>query len=200
MNIIGHFATITQHKLEVMKNCFKVGLYWQGICHDMSKYSPTEFFPGVKFYQGNRSPNNAEREANGLSVAWIHHKGRNKHHYEYWTDYSSKGKRGQLVGVKMPRKYIAEMFCDRVAASKIYNKTNYSDSFPLAYLLQGIDHVMMHDNTKNDITYLLLMLKKRGEAYTFKYIKNKYLKGAKIPKLNIKKIKMDNPIPDKMSK
>lgn len=200
MDIGGHFHTITQHKYEVMKNCFRVGLYWQGLCHDLSKFSPTEFIPGVIYYQGNRSPNNAEREAKGLSVAWIHHKGRNKHHYEYWTDYSAEGKRGVLSGVRMPRKYIAEMFCDRVAASKIYNKEKYSDSFPLAYLLQGVDGMLMHDITKNEITYLLLMLKHKGERYTFNFIKKKYLKGAKIPKLNIEKIKIDNPIPNQMSK
>ncbi len=200
MNVIGHFLTITGHKIEVMKNCFAAGLYLQGILHDLSKYSPTEFIPGAVYYQGNRSPNNAEREDTGVSKAWLHHKGRNKHHYEYWTDYCPNAKKGQLVGAPMPRKYIAEMLCDRVAASKIYNKNNYSDAYPLAYLMQGIDCVLMHEKTKNDLVFLLDMLKKKGEAYTFSYIKKAYLKGKRVPKMDIEKIKSENPIPELMSK
>ena len=86
MNVWGHFKTITSHKLLVMKYCFQVGLYRQGLLHDLSKYTPTEFWRGAVYYQGNRSPNDEERRENGCSVAWMHHKGRNKHHYEYWTD------------------------------------------------------------------------------------------------------------------
>lgn len=86
--VIGHFTTITRHKILVMKECFKIGLYKQGLTHDLSKYSPTEFLVGCKYYQGNRSPNNAEREETGVSKAWLHHKGRNRHHFEYWIDYS----------------------------------------------------------------------------------------------------------------
>ena len=76
-----HFLTITQHKLLVMQNCFRVGLFKQGLLHDLSKYSPAEFLTGVHYYQGDRSPNAAEREEKGYSSAWLHHKGRNKHHF-----------------------------------------------------------------------------------------------------------------------
>ena len=89
MNIKGHFETITRHKLLVMKYCFECGLYEQGLAHDLSKYSPTEFIPGCIYYQGDHSPNEAERAAKGYTSAWLHHKGRNKHHLEYWIDYST---------------------------------------------------------------------------------------------------------------
>ena len=89
MNIKGHFETITRHKLLVMKYCFECGLYQQGLTHDLSKYSPTEFIPGCIYYQGDHSPNEAERAARGYSSAWLHHKGRNKHHLEYWIDYTT---------------------------------------------------------------------------------------------------------------
>ena len=89
INILRHFHTITEHKIVVARHCFRVGMYWQGLTHDLSKYSPTEFWPGCRYYQGYRSPNNAEREQKGYSSAWLHHKGRNKHHYEYWIDYST---------------------------------------------------------------------------------------------------------------
>lgn len=87
----NHFKTITHHKKLVMQHCFRVGLYYQGLTHDLSKYSPVEFLPGVRFYQGDRSPNDAERKTKGYSAAWLHHKGRNKHHLEYWVDYSAEG-------------------------------------------------------------------------------------------------------------
>ena len=110
MNWYKHLKTINHHKWLVMKNCFRVGLYKQGLLHDLSKYSWTEFSVGVKYYQGDRSPNDAEREDKGYTSAWLHHKGRNKHHLEYWVDYSTDHS-GALAGCKMPEKYVVEMFC-----------------------------------------------------------------------------------------
>ena len=133
MHYWKHFKTITEHKLLVMRGCFRLGLYKQGLLHDMSKYSPSEFLVGAKYYQGVQSPNNAERLAIGYSSAWLHHKGRNKHHYEYWLDYSAHVGEG-IIPVQMPDQYIAEMFVDRVAASKIYNKGHYTDDIPLKEL------------------------------------------------------------------
>ena len=105
-----HFKTITKHKLMVMHYCFRIGLYKQGLLHDLSKYTPSEFLVGCKYYQGNRSPNNAEREDTGVSTAWLHHKGRNKHHYEHWVDYSINDPEHVIMGAKMPRRYVAEMW------------------------------------------------------------------------------------------
>ena len=126
--IWNHFRTITYHKYLVAKGCFRVGLFWQGLRHDLSKYSPTEFLAGIKYYQGTRSPNNAEREEKGYSAAWLHHKGRNRHHYEYWTDYSIEAGAGIIAPVPMPDRYIAEMIMDRIAASKVYEGRNYTDA------------------------------------------------------------------------
>ena len=133
MNALRHFGTITKHKLLVMKACFQVGLYRQGLLHDLSKYGWTEFRVGCRYYQGTRSPNNAEREEKGYSSAWLHHKGRNKHHYEYWIDYGTHG--AVLEGMKMPVNYVVEMFLDRIAASKVYRGTAYTDRDPLDYFL-----------------------------------------------------------------
>ena len=119
--ITGHFVTITHHRHLVRKNCFKMGLYWQGLVHDLSKYTPAEFLIGARCYQGTRSPNAREREIRGYSTSWLHHKGRNKHHFEYWIDFFKKNEYGDgIVPVPMPDKYIAEMMADRVAASMIY--------------------------------------------------------------------------------
>ena len=104
-----HLKTVTRHKWLVMEGCFQVGLFRQGIMHDLSKFSPTEFIVGAKYWQGNRSPNNAEREDIGYSSSWLHHKGRNKHHYEYWIDYSANDIRGGMAPAPMPTRYVIEM-------------------------------------------------------------------------------------------
>ena len=171
INIYKHLRTVGRHRREVMKNCFRAGLYWQGLTHDLSKYSPEEFWISCKMYQGTRSPNEAERELKGYSTAWMHHKGRNKHHFEYWNDYSPKTKRNEAV--KMPLIYVAEMFCDRVAASKIYMGDNYTDASPLAYYRRGnAAQRLIHPDTAKLIEMLLVMLAEEGEDYTFAYIRH----------------------------
>lgn len=166
---IKHFVTITKHRHKVIANCAKAGIFWQGLRHDLSKYSPTEFIPGAKFFQGTRSPNERERELYGASSAWMHHKGRNRHHYEYWNDYNPKTK--QIENVKMPVRYVIEMFCDRVAASKIYNGKNYTNEHPYNYFLNIKGKNRMHPETEELLNKLLVMLKDEGEKKTFEYIR-----------------------------
>ncbi len=176
MKIWKHFKTITYHKYLVMQGCFKVGLYWQGIFHDMSKYSPSEFWVGAKYYQGNRSPNNAEREAIGYSSSWLHHKGRNKHHYEYWIDYSTKDIAGGMAPAPMPSKYVGEMLMDRIAACKVYNGKDYTSTSPWEYYKSGREKAPLHPETKRLLEKLLLMLAEYGEDRTFAYIRRKVLR------------------------
>ncbi len=171
----GHFMTVAKHKIMVGKHCFRLGLYYQGIVHDLSKYSPTEFFTGVKYYQGDKSPNFAERVANnGYSYAWLHHKGRNKHHLEYWIDYDlSPG--ATMMGLEMPPRYLAEMFCDRLAASKTYNGENYKISDSYDYLMLVKDHYIIHPNTLAELEKIMLILRDEGEDAAFLYIKREIL-------------------------
>ncbi len=171
MKWLDHLKTINAHKLQVMKHCFACGLYYQGIMHDLSKYSWTEFSQGAKYFQGNRSPNDAEREAKGYTEAWLHHKGRNKHHLEYWIDYSVDKSKG-LVGCRMPKRYVIEMFCDRVAACKIYNKGHYDQTQALAYYQKGRAGKLLHEETRALLEKYLTMLAEKGEEYTFSYIRN----------------------------
>ncbi len=175
-NGIHHFSTITRHKLLVGKLCFRCGLYRQGLMHDLSKYGPSEFLVGVKYYQGDRSPNDAEREAKGVTTAWLHHKGRNKHHLEYWVDYDVTRKVPGMTGMKMPDNYIVEMFCDRIAASKIYKGNDYTDSSALEYYSHGKGKVMLHPYTKEKLELLLNKLAEEGEDAAFAYAR-KYVKA-----------------------
>ena len=164
--IFGHFLTITKHRHEVVRLCFRAGIGFQGLFHDLSNYSPTEFIPGVRFYTGKESPNNGERRSCGYSLAWMHHKGRNKHHFEYWYDYDMVTKK--IVPVDMPDRYIKEMCCDRIAASKVYNKENYTTKSPLNYLQKSTAREKMTETTYRKLLYLLTMLAEKGEKETLK--------------------------------
>ena len=176
--VIGHFKTITHHRHLVMATCFKLGLYRQGLLHDLSKYSPVEFIPGCRYYtDGSESPNNGERRDKGYSSAWLHHKGRNKHHFEYWIDYDINGEHSSrgMTGMKMPVNYVVEMFADRVCASKNYMKEAYNDASSLEYYERGKGKYIMHDETRALLEELLHMLADHGEDYTFDYIRREIL-------------------------
>lgn len=177
-NIIGHFNTIRHHRKLVRQGCFKVGLYKQGLMHDLSKYTFTEFRVGAKYFQGFRSPNDAEREDKGYSSAWLHHKGRNKHHFEYWTEYSlDKNDKRILVGVKMPVKYVVEMVVDRISACKTYQKEKYTQRSPLIYYANSRIKPLLHKDTRELLEKLLTMVAEKGEDYTYDYIRREVLKN-----------------------
>lgn len=179
MKVWQHFKTITHHRWLVRQGCFRVGLYWQGLIHDLSKYSPTEFMVGARFYQGVRSPNAAERENKGYSEAWMHHKGRNRHHYEYWTDMSMDTK--TYVSVPMPRKYLVEQVMDRRAACKVYQGKSYHPGSELEYFMRSRERMLMHPENQRQLEYILTMLGEEGEKKTFRYLKNSVLKGKPFP-------------------
>ena len=179
MHIIGHFRTITHHRHAVIAHCMKCGIGRQGLLHDLSKYSPAEFFRGCKYYTGVHSPNEDERREKGYSDAWMHHKGRNKHHFEYWVDVSPLTH--LYAPVKMPFRYLVEMFCDRVAASKTYGGKNYRDDSALLYFKRGRARDQMHPDTASQLEKLLTMLAEKGEKETFSYIRAQVKRLKKSP-------------------
>ncbi len=166
---IRHFITITKHRNEVIRLCFKAGIGFQGLFHDLSKYTPTEFIPGMKYYTGKESPNNGERRDTGYSLAWMHHKGRNKHHFEFWYDYEMATKK--IIPMPMPDRYIKEMFCDRVAASKTYGGKDYDRTSPLLYLTKSTAREKMAEETYLKLLFLLTMLAEKGEKETLAFIR-----------------------------
>ena len=171
---IRHYKTITRHRHLVMKGCFEVGLYKQGLLHDLSKYNPIEFIPGAIYYKGTESPNNTERRKRGYSAAWLHHKGRNKHHFEYWIDYTLK-EGHPIEGNKMPVRYVVEMYVDRVSASKNYQKVEYTDKSALLYYEKGKNRYMMHEDTEKLLVMLLKYLADNGEEATNELIRTRIL-------------------------
>ena len=174
-----HFKTITRHRFVVMVGCFRVGLYWQGLTHDLSKYAPTEFLQGSKYYQGVRSPNAAEREVKGYSEAWMHHKGRNRHHYEYWTDMNME--RRIYESVPMPRKYLVEQVMDRRAACIVYQGKDDTPASLLNYCRKSRERTLVHPRNQQELEYILTMLRDKGEKETFRYLKHHVLKKKPFP-------------------
>ena len=165
-----HLRTVLTHRKAVRKLCFKCGLYKQGLLHDMSKFSPTEFIPGVKYWTGNRSPIDNQIDDIGYSEAWLHHKGRNKHHYEYWVD-QTHGTPNLICD--MPLRYIAEMFCDRVGASKAYLGDKYTNDAPLKYAQskEERERQLMSTTTYNQLIEWFEDLAQHGEDYVCRKIK-----------------------------
>lgn len=146
-NFFKHLHTVNKHRLLVFKLCIKAGIPWRGFVHDLSKYSPTEFFESVKYYVGDKSPIMLAKLDIGYSKAWLHHKGRNKHHYEYWYDYSLP-----KPEVVMPLKYFKEMICDNLAAGLTYQGKNWTKEYQLSYWNKVKDNAKMDERLKKLLT------------------------------------------------
>ena len=172
-NVVKHFILITRHRWLVFKLCCKVGLPWRGLMHDLSKYSPTEFFESVKYYQGNCSPISAAKKDKGYSESWLHHKGRNKHHSEYWIDLTANEKTPI-----MPYKYVAEMLCDKMAAGMIYQGKNWNKEYQLEYWKKEREQTLINEKIEKIITEFLTQVSIDGldKALTRKNLKYLYKK------------------------
>lgn len=154
-----HFKVVCKHKYYVFQECAACGLFWQGLTHDLSKFSITEFISSAKYFQGDRSPIAAEKAAIGYSAAWLHHKGHNKHHWEYWTDF---GRDGRIKTIKIPKKYVVEMVCDWVGAGKAYSQEKWTPAEPLEYYMKVRSGRHFHPETERLILLLLHVIQDKG--------------------------------------
>ena len=171
---IKHFMVISKHKFYVMMFCFKCGFYKRGIFHDLSKYGFTEFFRSAKYFQGNRSPIEAEKDKNGYSIAWQHHKGHNPHHWEYWIDNIGTYKN---TPCKIPYEYVIEMLCDWLAAGIVYSKQkpNFNKPYaePLKYYNAHKNERIFYKETQKLIEYYLNIIECDGINYFCKLVKKR---------------------------
>ena len=168
-NSINHFKTILIHKFWVAYYCFKAGIPWQGIMHDISKFSHIEFFESMKYYKGTSSPIPEAKKDKGYSLAWQHHKGRNPHHHEYWTDNYDNG----TTCIVMPYKYAVEMICDYLGAARAYLGKNFSYNAEYEWWLNKKSSCKMHPLTKIFVTIILRDIALRPDLFNkshFKYI------------------------------
>lgn len=173
MKLIRHLHNVNIHRFYVFKLCCKVGIPFQGLTHDLSKYSLSELIPSVKYFtDGKKSPLAEEKSIKGYSLAWLHHKGRNKHHFEYWYDYNARVKTPII-----PFKYMKEMICDRVSASKVYYKDNYNNNRALEYFNSQKDKIKMDKRLISFLEEVFIRLSKEGESFlNNKNLKDLYLK------------------------
>ena len=172
MNAWKHFKKICIHKKWVFYYCCKCGIPWQGIKHDLSKFSPIEFFESIKYYNGIDSPINLCKEKNGYSMAWFHHKGRNPHHYEYWVDNLDNGGKA----IQMPFKYALELICDYLGAGRAYQGNNFTYQKEYEWWLKRIEHpLLIHPQTKAFISSILELL---ADAENNNYMINSYFNKA----------------------
>lgn len=158
-----HFCTITKHKWVVMKLCFKCGLLKRGLLHDLSKYGITEFCSSAKYFQGDKSPIDAEKMKKGYSLAWQHHKGHNPHHWEYWID--NVGTR-RNDAIEIPYEYVVEMVCDWVGAGIVYSKQkpDYSKPYkePFDYYKTHLSERIFNVNTQELLEFFLWIISTQG--------------------------------------
>lgn len=172
-NAVKHFILITKHRWVVFKLCCRVGEPWRGLVHDLSKYSPTEFFESVKYFNGKYSPITDCKKDKGYSEAWLHHKGHNKHHAQYWVDLNAPEKTPII-----PYPYVAEMLCDKLAAGIIYQGKNWTKEFELEYWENEKQKILLNPQVEKVITDFLTQVSKDGikKVLTKKNVKSLYKK------------------------
>lgn len=160
-NYYNHFKKICQHKFYVFIYCYKAGIPIQGILHDLSKFSPVEFLESSKYYTGDKSPIDNCKKVNGYSMAWFHHRGRNKHHWEYWVDNFEQG----MTPTKMPYKYAVEMLCDFLGAGKAYMGKDFTYEKEKDWWEEKKKKAVMEKTTMLFIDVMMNCLCKYGEKY-----------------------------------
>lgn len=167
-NLINHLKIIHKHRKLVRKACSKMGIFWQGLTHDLSKYSITEMLI-CKYYSGKRSPHQNARDILGYSPSWIHHYHTNKHHHMFWIDETETG---ELIPIKMPYRYVIESVADMLGASKAYNKENWKPAMLLDYWeTMCIGKRIMHEDSIKLVDMLIRKLTELGEEEFFEWYK-----------------------------
>ena len=175
-NVFLHLGTVNKHRWIVFKLACRAGIPWRGLVHDLSKYSPTEFWNSVKYYQGGKkSPIPIQRAEEGYSEVWLHHKGRNKHHPEYWFDKDAREKTPII-----PYKYTVEMICDKLSASITYQGKNWTNETELKYWREKeFNSSMINENIKKVLDDVFTEISQKGinpviKSSNLKKIYNKY--------------------------
>lgn len=166
-----HFKTVMKHKVVVYRECKACGIKWQGIIHDLSKFSRVEFLPSAKYFQGTGSPIEKEKAEKGYSEAWLHHKGHNKHHWEWWTDF---GENGEIIANKIPSNYVIEMICDWIGAGMVYSGEKWTQAEPLNYYNKVRAGRHFHPETEEVIVKLLEIIRDKGLEEFHRVCKQRY--------------------------
>lgn len=168
-----HFKLVMTHKKFVFRACRKAGIPFRGLMHDMSKFSVVEFSESVKYFTGVSSPIDEAKKDKGLSMAWLHHRGRNKHHWAYWVDNLTDGG----IPTLMPYKYALEMACDFIGAGQAYMGESWSFDTPYDWFLaQEKDRSKIHPSIVAFLDCIFWTMKEQQsyEALDKSYTKSVY--------------------------
>jgi len=111
LKYLHYFWYVIRHKYYVLIECFKSGLIFRGLLHDLDKFKPKAFIAYARYFYGERT----EKVKKEFSYQWLHHQKNNKHHWEYWVLVCSREKEQVL---EMPTVYAEEMLCDWKGAGK----------------------------------------------------------------------------------
>lgn len=171
MKYLKHFHLVNKHRWYVFKLSVKACVPIRGLLHDLSKYSFDEFITSCKYYDGHKSPIKVMRDEIGYSMVWLHHKGHNKHHFEYWEDIT----RTERIGVFIPYKYIVESICDKIAAGMVYKGKDWTKDEPYNYWKKMIRNniVVKHPGS---VEFTDIVLKKISDDGVDAGLKPKFLK------------------------
>jgi hypothetical protein len=146
----SNFLYILEHKVNVLVECWKEGLYIQGITHDLSKLTPKEFLPYAKKFFLDRKIDSIDEMK--WKFAWLHHQHKNKHHWEHWVVDPN-----QKLALPMPRKYLIEMVCDWRSFSRRWGrKVKLSN-------LNITEKMILHPDTRETLEKII---KNEREAFT----------------------------------
>jgi len=172
MKYLKYLKYIIKHKWFVLIECFRMGLYWRGLTHDLSKLLPSEFLDYAEYFYGNKKKTEffdlcnkfntggcfelvpyGEAVEDKFQIAWLKHQRRNKHHWQYWL---LKNDDGEEFSIGMPKKYLKEMLCDwRGAGRAITGKDdtkNWYEKNKINIELRGSDRNWIEEqlNTKTN--------------------------------------------------
>ncbi|MDY6093648.1 MAG: DUF5662 family protein [Candidatus Enteromonas sp.] len=157
----SHIRLVLAHRHRVIANASHCGIFWHSLFHDLSKFSPQELFPSAHFYVGDHSPVYEQRLRSGyFSSICQHHTKRNKHHWEYWTDFFA----GRIIVRSMPWKYAMEYVCDVLSASYCYHPESFRRETPLEYFRHFLPAYHMTKRTSTFIEWCLDRYRELGFA------------------------------------
>jgi hypothetical protein len=173
MKFFKHLWVVIKHKSNVLYYASKLGIFWTGLVHDLTKFSPTEFNRSVKYFHGKKSPTIVERASHdNFSYICVAHTGRNKHHWQYWVDYT----RWEIVVNKIPFRHALEYVADVLSASKVYNPKDFNFMVAHDYFKEHSKTYLMHPATKEFILWCI----KEAHDNGFKAVKKKISKAKYI--------------------
>jgi len=123
---LAYLSYVLRHKWFVMIECWRHGLIWRGLVHDLSKFRPSEWFPYARYFYAKDGSPEQRRDSTGyykphdtgnaaFDFAWLLHQKRNRHHWQWWilpTDEEG----GKVL--EMSTVYRTEMVCDWIGAGR----------------------------------------------------------------------------------